>query len=88
MNSQARPSILAEELFTRLLAWKFNDPKHMENITNSGNVISSTLGTSEDKTFTVFIIHDFLKMFDEPIIIFSINSVDNRTEESYLSRLS
>lgn len=39
----------------------------MEDKTNSGNVISSTLSTGEDKTFTVFIIHDFLKMFDEPI---------------------
>lgn len=67
MNSQTRPSILAEELFTQWLAWQFSDPKHMEDKTNSGNVISSTLGTSEDKTFTVFIIHDFLKVFDEPI---------------------
>lgn len=39
----------------------------MENVTNSGNIVCGTLGTSEDKTFTVLIVHDLLEMLDEPI---------------------
>lgn len=52
----------------------------MRDVTNSGYIIGSTFGTGEDKTFTILIIHNFFKMFDEPVKGYiSTDPASNRT---------
>lgn len=54
--------------------------QNMRGVTNSGYIIGSTFGTGENKTFTVLIIHNFLKMFDEPVKGYiSTDLANNRT---------